>query len=65
MSDDRTPEGFEDRPGRSGPDTGDETSGEGAEFSMDATTGDPEDAVADTDAGASYLRAHGESPTDG
>jgi hypothetical protein len=64
MDTDRTPDGHQERHGRSGPDTGDESGGEGAEFMMDATTGLPEDDVADADAGASYLKAQGRSPED-
>ena len=57
---DRTPEGYEDRPGRTGV-PGDETGGQGAEFFHDATAGDGNDP--DT-TGESYLKAHGVSPED-
>lgn len=57
----RSPEGCEDRPGRSGPETGDAAGGEGAEFLHDATTGDGPDPGT---TGESYLKAHGASEDD-
>lgn len=59
----RSPQGYEDRPGRSGPDVGDDLGGQGAEFAGDAVTGGGGgDDPAGEDAGASYLRAIGEDP---
>ena len=57
----RTPEGYEDRPGRSGADPGDAAGGEGAEFFHDATTGDDPDP---DPTGESYLKAHGATAHD-
>jgi hypothetical protein len=54
----------EGRPGRSGPDTGNETSGEGAEFLGDPGDGDGRDPDPEPDAAGSWLAAHGESADD-